>query len=210
MASLNDFGDFFMLICKKAPDFVASAVLADGTIQSQYQLSQAINGKYGLVVFYPLDFTFVCPTELIAINNRIEQFHQRHVEVIAISIDSVYSHSAWRNMPVAQGGIGQVKFTLVADIKHEIARAYGVEHPEAGIALRGTFLIDKSGIVRSAMVNDAPIGRNVDEFIRLIDALQFHETHGEVCPANWSKGRIGMQASTTGVANYLAENSAGL
>jgi len=199
-----------MLICKNAPDFKASAVLADGRIDDQYSLSEAIRGKYGLVFFYPLDFTFVCPTELIALNNRIDEFKKRDVEVIAVSIDSAFTHQAWRNTPVNKGGIGPVNYTLVADIKHDISRAYGVEHPEAGISLRGTFLIDKKGIVRSQAINDAPIGRSVEEILRLVDALQHHETHGEVCPAGWQKGNASLKASSEGVAAFLAENSAAL
>lgn len=193
------------LVCQNAPDFTASAVLANGTIEGQYRLLDATKGKYGLVFFYPLDFTFVCPTELVALNNRIEEFKKRNVEVIAVSIDSAYTHQAWRNTPVEKGGIGPVKYTMVADIKHDIARAYGVES-EAGVALRGAFLIDKQGKVRSQIINDLPIGRNVDELIRLVDALQFHETHGEVCPANWSRGGKGMNASQEGVSKFLAEN----
>ncbi len=199
-----------MLVCRKAPDFKAHAVLSNGTIDDQYCLSDKIRGKYGLIFFYPLDFTFVCPTELIALNNRIEEFKQRNVEVIAISVDSAYTHQAWRNTPVNKGGIGHVQYSLVADLKHEISHAYGVEHPEAGLSLRGTFLIDKQGIVRSQIINDAPIGRSIDEIIRLIDALQFHETNGDVCPAGWEKGRTGLKASAEGVATYLAENAEGL
>lgn len=198
-----------VLVCQTAPDFTASAVLANGTIEPAYRLSDAIKGKYGLVFFYPLDFTFVCPTELVALNNRIEEFKKRNVEVIAISIDSAYTHQAWRNTPVEKGGIGPVKYTMVADIKHDIARAYGVE-AEVGVALRGAFLIDKQGNVRSQIINDLPIGRNVDELIRLVDALQFHETHGEVCPANWNKGGKGMAASHEGVSKFLAENETAL
>ncbi len=193
------------LVCQNAPDFTATAVLANGTIDGQYRLLDAIKGKHGLVFFYPLDFTFVCPTELIALNNRIEEFKKRNVEVIAISIDSAYTHQAWRNTPVEKGGIGQVKYTMVADIKHDIASAYGVEN-EAGVALRGAFLIDQQGKVRSQIINDLPIGRNVDELIRLVDALQFHEAHGDVCPANWNKGSKGMNASQEGVSKFLAEN----
>ncbi|HVV68666.1 MAG TPA: peroxiredoxin [Gammaproteobacteria bacterium] len=196
-----------MLVCRKAPDFKAHAVLANGSINDQYRLSDEIRGKYGLVFFYPLDFTFVCPTELIALDNRIEEFKNRNVEVIAVSVDSAYTHQAWRNTPINKGGIGPVKYTLVADLKHEISQAYGVEHPEAGLSLRGTFLIDKQGIVRSQIVNDAPIGRSIDEIIRLIDAVQFHETHGEVCPAGWEKGRKALKASAEGVAAYLTENA---
>lgn len=195
-----------VLVCQDAPDFTAAAVLADGKIESNYRLRDAIKGRYGLVFFYPLDFTFVCPTELIALDNRAEEFKKRNVEVIAVSIDSAYTHLAWRNTPVEKGGIGPVKYTMVADIKHEIARAYGVEN-EGGVALRGAFLIDRQGKVRSQNVNDLPIGRNIDELLRIVDALQFNEAHGEVCPANWEKGNKGMRASQEGVASYLAENA---
>ena len=196
-----------MLVCQKAPDFTAGAVLADGSIKDNYTLSEAINGKYGLLFTYPLNFTFVCPTELIAFNKRIDEFKQRNVEVIGLSIDSVYSHLAWRNTPIEKGGIGPVQYTLVADVKHEIVKAYGVELPAAGIALRGTFLIDKQGVIRSMGINDAPIGRNVDEILRLVDALQFYESNGEVCPAGWVKGRAALKASSEGVASYLAANA---
>ena len=195
-----------MLVCRKAPDFRSPAVLGDGKIEQQYQLSDAIRGKYGLIVFYPLDFTFVCPTELVALNNRIDEFKKLHVEVIGISRDSVFTHQAWRNTPVEKGGIGPVQYTLVADMKHDISRAYGVES-EDGVSFRGTFLIDKQGIIRHAGVNDLPIGRSIDEMIRLINALQFHETNGEVCPAGWSKGRSGFKASAEGVASFLAANA---
>lgn len=198
-----------VLVCQNAPNFTASAVLPNGEIQSAYTLSDAIKGKYGLVFFYPLDFTFVCPTELIALDNRLEEFKKRNVEVIAVSIDSAFTHQAWRNTPVEKGGIGAVKYTLVADVKHDIARAYGVEN-EGGVALRGTYLIDKQGKVRSQIINDLPIGRNVDELLRLFDAIQFNEAHGEVCPANWEKGRKGMSATQQGVASYLAEHAGAL
>jgi len=197
------------LVCQDAPNFTAAAVLANGTIEPTFTLLDAIKDKYGLVFFYPLDFTFVCPTELIALNNRIEEFKKRNVEVITVSIDSAYTHQAWRNTPVGKGGIGPVKYTMVADIKHDIARAYGVES-DSGVALRGAFLINKKGKVCSVSINDLPIGRNVDELIRLVDALQFHETHGEVCPANWSKGAKGFRASHEGVSTYLAENETAL
>lgn len=196
-----------MLVCRKAPDFKAHAVLPNGTINEQFRLSDEIRGKYGLIFFYPLDFTFVCPTELIALDNRIDEFKKRNVEVIAISVDSAYTHQAWRNTPINKGGIGPVKYSLVADLKHEISRTYGVEHPEAGISLRGTFLIDQQGVVRSQIVNDAPIGRNISELLRLIDAIQFHEANGEVCPAGWQKGETALKASAEGVANYLAQNA---
>lgn len=195
-----------VLVGKQAPDFTAAAVLGSGEIVDAYNLKEAIKGKYGLVFFYPLDFTFVCPSELIALDHRMDAFTERNVEVIGVSIDSQFTHNAWRNTPVNQGGIGPVKYTLVADVKHEICQAYDVEH-DAGVAFRGAFLIDKEGNVRSQIVNDLPLGRNMDELIRLVDALQFHEEHGEVCPAGWNKGDKGMNASAEGVAKYLSEES---
>ena len=196
-----------ILVGREAPDFTVPAVLGDGKIVENYNLKDNIKGKYAVVFFYPLDFTFVCPSELIALDNAIEQFKSRHVEVIGVSIDSQFTHNAWRNTPVDKGGIGQVKYTLAADVAHTICRSYGVEHPQAGVALRGVFVIDKNGVVRSEIVNDLPLGRSVQEIIRIVDALQFHEEHGEVCPANWKKGDKGMQASPKGVADFLSENA---
>ena len=196
-----------VLVGRPAPDFTVPAVAATGEILESFNLSKAIHGKYGLVFFYPLDFTFVCPSELIALDHAINEFQSRRVEVIAVSIDSQFTHNAWRNTPVEKGGIGRVRYTLAADVNHGICRAYGVEHPQAGVALRGAFIIDKKGMVRSQIVNDLPLGRNMEELLRLIDALQFTEQHGEVCPANWKRGDVGMQASPDGVAKYLAENS---
>lgn len=198
------------LVGKKAPDFTAAAVLANGDIVSDYKLSQALQGKYGLVFFYPLDFTFVCPSELIALDHRLKQFQALNVEVVAVSIDSQFTHNAWRNTPIDKGGIGKVGYTLVADVKHEICQAYGVEHPEAGVALRGAFIIDTQSVVRSQIVNDLPLGRSMDELVRIIDALQYHEKHGEVCPAGWQKGDKGMVASTDGVAKYLENHAEAL
>jgi peroxiredoxin (alkyl hydroperoxide reductase subunit C) len=194
-----------VLVGKKAPDFTATAVLGNNEI-TEITLSQASKDKYAVVFFYPLDFTFVCPSELIAFDHRLEEFKKRNVEVFGVSIDSQFTHLAWKNTPVEKGGIGQVGYTLVADIKHEIARAYDVECA-GGVALRGTFLIDKAGVVRHQVVNDLPLGRNVDETLRLVDALQFTEEHGEVCPAGWNKGKSGMKASTSGVAEYLAQHA---
>ena len=199
-----------VLVCQQAPDFCAPAVLANGTIDGAFRLSTAIKGKYGLLFFYPLDFTFVCPSELIALHNRIEKFKKLNVEVIAISIDSQFTHAAWRNTPVNNGGVGQVDYTMVADIGHSICQSYGIEHPDAKVALRAAFLIDKQGIVRSQIVNDLPIGRNMDELIRLIKALEFYEVHGEVCPAGWTEGAKGMKASTEGVRQYLTDNAENL
>ncbi|MCP5208820.1 MAG: peroxiredoxin [Hahellaceae bacterium] len=198
-----------VLVGKPAPDFTVPAVLADGKIVDEFTLSDAIKGKYGLIFFYPLDFTFVCPSELIALDHRMDAFKERNVEVIGVSIDSHFTHNAWRNTPVNEGGIGAVKYTLAADISHNICKAYDVES-EGGVAFRGAFLIDKEGNVRSQIVNDLPLGRNMDELIRLVDALQFHEEHGEVCPAGWKKGDKGMDASPKGVAAYLSANADGL
>jgi len=196
-----------VLVGRSAPDFTAAAVLGSGEIVDSFNLAEAIKGKKAVVFFYPLDFTFVCPSELLAFDHRMEEFKSRGVEVIGVSIDSQFSHNAWRNTPVNDGGIGPVQYTLVADVKHEICKAYDVEHPEAGVAFRGSFLIDEEGVVRHQVVNDLPLGRNVDEMIRMVDALQFHQEHGEVCPAGWNKGDKGMTATTEGVASYLTDNA---
>lgn len=195
-----------VLVGKQAPDFTAAAVLGDGSIVDSYNFNQAREGKYAVLFFYPLDFTFVCPSELIAFDKRLAEFQSRGVEVIGVSIDSQFSHNAWRNTPVNEGGIGPVGYTLVADVKHEICQAYDVE-AGAGVAFRGSFLIDKEGNVRHQVVNDLPLGRNVDEMLRMVDALQFHEEHGEVCPAGWQQGKAGMTASPEGVASYLSDNA---
>jgi peroxiredoxin 2/4 len=195
-----------VLVGKPAPDFTAAAVLGNGEIVDSYTLSSAIKGKKAVIFFYPLDFTFVCPSELLAFDHRIEAFKKRNVEVIGVSIDSQFSHNAWRNTPVDQGGIGPIRYTLVADVKHEICRAYDVE-ADAGVAFRGSFLIDEEGTVRHQVVNDLPLGRNVDEMLRMVDALAFHQEHGEVCPAGWREGDKGMTASPEGVAAYLSEHS---
>ena len=194
-----------VLVGKQAPDFNATAVFGNNEIKP-LQLS-SLKGKYVVMFFYPLDFTFVCPSELIAFDHRLDEFKQRGVEVIGVSIDSQFTHLAWKNTPVEKGGIGQVQYPLVADVKHEICRAYDVEFEAAGVAFRGSFLIDKNGVVRHQVVNDLPLGRNVDEMLRMVDALQFTEEHGEVCPAGWQKGKKGMTASPDGVAKYLAENA---
>ncbi len=196
-----------VLVGRKTPDFTAPAVLGNGQIVDSLSLSETAKGKYILLFFYPLDFTFVCPSELIALDHRMEEFSKRNVEVFGISVDSHFAHNAWRNTPVEKGGIGPVKYTLVADINHAICQSYGIEHPGGDVAFRGAFLIDKEGVVRSQIVNDLPLGRNMDELVRLVDALQFHEENGEVCPANWNKGKKGMKASPEGVASYLAEEA---
>ena len=196
-----------VLVGRPAPDFTAAAVLGSGEIVDSFTLSEAIKGKKAVVFFYPLDFTFVCPSELIAFDKRYEEFTKRGVEVIGVSIDSQFSHNAWRNTPVNEGGIGPVKYTLVADTKHEICQAYDVEHPEAGVAFRGSFLIDKEGQVRHQVVNDLPLGRNIDEMLRMVDALNFNQKHGEVCPAGWEEGKEGMKENAEGVAAYLSKNA---
>lgn len=196
-----------VLVGREAPDFTVPAVLGNGDIVDQFNLKEAIKGRYGLIFFYPLDFTFVCPSELIALDHAFDEFAKRNVEVIGVSIDSQFTHNAWRNTPVIKGGIGQVRYTLAADMSHNICRSYGVEHPEAGVAFRGAFLIDKDGVVRSQVVNDLPLGRNIPDLIRLVDALQFFEEHGEVCPANWKQGDPGMKASPDGVAEYLSAHA---
>lgn len=195
-----------VLVGKKAPDFTATAVLGNNEITT-VTLSELTKGKPAVLFFYPLDFTFVCPSELIAFDHRLDEFKKRGVEVIGVSIDSQFTHLAWKNTPVNNGGIGQVGYPLVADIKHEICKAYDVELEGAGVALRGSFLIDKNGVVMHQVVNMLPLGRNIDEMLRMVDALQFFEENGEVCPAGWSKGKKGMKASTAGVAEYLAENA---
>jgi len=196
-----------VLVGREAPDFTAAAVLGNGEIVNEFNFKEATKGKKAVLFFYPLDFTFVCPSELIAFDHRLEEFKKRGVEVIGVSIDSHFSHNAWRNTDINDGGIGQVGYTLVADVKHEICQAYDVEHPEAGVAFRGSFLIDEDGQVRHQVVNDLPLGRNVDEMLRMIDALAFHQEHGEVCPAGWKEGDKGMQASPEGVAKYLSEEA---
>lgn len=191
---------------KEAPDFTATAVV--GEEFKPVRLND-YRGKYVVLFFYPLDFTFVCPTEIIAFSDRIKDFHDRGCEVLGVSVDSQFSHLAWIKMARAEGGLGGLKYPLVADLTKSIATDYGVLL-DGGIALRGTFLIDKNGTVRQETVNDLPLGRSVEETLRLVDALQFTEEHGEVCPAGWQKGKASMKADAAGVAAYLKENAAKL
>ena len=195
-----------VLVGKEAPDFTAAAVMPDNTINENFNLKTYLKGKVGLLFFYPLDFTFVCPSEILAFNNRMKQFKERGVEVIAVSVDSHFTHLAWKNTPVNEGGIGPVQFPMVADLTKSIGRDYDVLVDDA-VTFRGTFLIDKKGVVRHQLVNDLPLGRNVDEAIRMVDALSHHEQHGEVCPAGWNKGEKGMEATSKGVSSYLTEFS---
>ena len=194
------------LVTKKAPDFTAYAVLGDNTIVDDFNLYKNIGTKGAVIFFYPLDFTFVCPSELIAFDHRLKEFQDRGINVIGVSVDSHFTHLAWKNTPVNNGGIGQVKYPLVADLDKSIASNFGVLL-DAGIALRGSFLLDKDGTVRHAVINDLPLGRNIDEMLRVVDAMLFTNEYGEVCPAGWNKGDKGMKASTAGVAEYLAENA---
>lgn len=193
-----------VLTGKPAPDFVCPAVLGSGEIVSDFHFAKEIHNRYALLFFYPLDFTFVCPSELIALDHRMDAFRERGVAVVAVSIDSHFTHNAWRNTAVEDGGIGPVQYTMAADLTQQIARDYDVQ-TDGGVAYRAAFLIDPRGIVRSQIVNDLPLGRNIDELLRLVDALQFHAEHGEVCPAGWQKGDAGMQANPDGVANYLRQ-----
>jgi peroxiredoxin (alkyl hydroperoxide reductase subunit C) len=194
-----------VLVTKEAPDFTATALMPDGSFKADFKLS-ALRGQKVVLFFYPLDFTFVCPSELVAFHNRIKEFQGRKTQVVGCSVDSQFTHLAWTNTPVEQGGVGKLAYPLVADLNKNIARAYDVLLNEA-VALRGSFLIDEQGVVRHQVVNDLPLGRNIDEMLRMIDALDFHKQHGEVCPAGWTKGKPGMKASKEGVASYLAANA---
>jgi len=195
-----------MLVTKKAPNFTATAVLGDNQIVENFKLYENFGEKGTVIFFYPLDFTFVCPSEIIAFDKRLEEFTSRGINVIGVSVDSQFSHFAWKNTPVNQGGIGQVRFPLVADLSKQISKDFDVLFDES-VALRGSFLLDKDGTVRHAVINDLPLGRNIDEMIRMIDTMLFTNEYGEVCPAGWKKGDEGMKASTSGVAEYLNKNA---
>jgi peroxiredoxin (alkyl hydroperoxide reductase subunit C) len=195
-----------MLVTKKAPDFTATTVMGNNEIKADFNLYENFGENGTVLFFYPLDFTFVCPSEIIAFDHRLDEFTSRGINVIGVSIDSQFSHFAWKNTDVASGGIGQVRFPLVADLNKQISKDYDVLL-DAGVALRGSFLIDKDGTVRHAVINDLPLGRNIDEMIRMVDTMLFTNEHGEVCPAGWNKGDTGMTATTEGVAQYLAQNS---
>jgi len=197
-----------VLVTKEAPDFTATALMPDGSFKSDFKLS-GLRGQKVVLFFYPLDFTFVCPSELLAFHNRIKEFQSRKTQVVGCSVDSQFTHLAWTNTSVEQGGVGKLGYPLVADLNKNIARTYDVLLNDA-VALRGSFLIDEQGVVRHQVVNDLPLGRNIDEMLRMVDALDFHKQHGEVCPAGWTKGKQGMKASKEGVASYLAANAAKL
>ncbi len=192
------------LVTKEAPDFTTQAVMGDNTFE-ELKLS-SYRGKYVVLYFYPLDFTFVCPSEIIAFDAELEKFKERNAEVIGVSVDSHFTHLAWKNTPRDQGGIGEINYPLVADLDKNISREYGILSDDS-VALRGLFLIDKDGVVRHELVNDLGLGRSVEEAIRMLDALQFTEEHGEVCPANWHKGDEAMKPTADGVADYLAKHA---
>jgi peroxiredoxin (alkyl hydroperoxide reductase subunit C) len=207
-----------VLVGKFAPNFTAKAIMPNDSIEDNFNLLNYLGikkdptgkvtkeGKIGVLFFYPLDFTFVCPSEIIAFNNRLKEFKLRKAEIIGVSVDSHFTHLAWKNTPVEKGGIGNIQFPLVADLTKSIARDYDVLVGGA-VAFRGTFLIDGKGVVRHQVVNDLPLGRNGDEALRMVDALQFHEEHGEVCPAGWERGESGMKPTAEGVAKYLKTNA---
>ncbi len=197
-----------VLVTKQAPNFIATAVMGDNSFKEDFSLSD-YQGKYVVVFFYPLDFTFVCPSEIIAFDHRLKEFEDRGVQVIGVSVDSHFTHLAWKNTSVNEGGIGNIQYPLVADLSKKIATDYDVLL-DGAVALRGSFLIDKEGVIRHQVVNDLPLGRNIDEMLRMVDALQFHEEHGEVCPAGWDKSKKAMDASPEGVAAYLAEEAENL
>jgi peroxiredoxin (alkyl hydroperoxide reductase subunit C) len=198
-----------VLVGKEAPDFTATAVMPDDSINDKFNLKTYLKGKAGILFFWPLNFTFVCPSEIISFNNRLEEFKKRNVEVIGVSVDSHFTHYAWKHTPVEKGGIGNIQFPMVSDLTKSISRDYDVLK-DGALAYRGTFLIDTKGMVRHQVINDLPLGRNVEEALRMIDALQFFEEYGEVCPANWKKGEKGMKPTAEGVASYLKEKASAL
>ncbi len=197
------------LIGKKAPDFTACAVMGDNSLSEKFSLSRYCSGKKAILFFYPLDFTFVCPSEIIAFDKKYEEFKKRDTLVIGVSIDSQFSHVAYKNTEIKNGGIGQIQYPLVSDITKEISRSYDVLFNNS-VALRGTFLIDEEFVIRHQVVNDLPLGRNIEEAIRIVDALTFHQKNGEVCPANWNPGKEAIKPDSKGIKEYLNNNAAKL
>ncbi len=191
-----------VLVGKQAPDFKAKAVTGNRIVENFSLLH--LRGKYVVFFFYPLDFTFVCPTELHAFQDKLSDFEQRNTQVVGCSVDSAYTHLAWLNTPKNKGGIQGVEYPLVADLNKTISRDYDVLIPHEGIAYRGLFLIDREGIIRHQVVNDLPLGRSVDEALRILDALTYFEKHGEVCPANWQQGKKSMKTTQEGLEQYFA------
>lgn len=195
-----------VLVTLKAPDFTAPAILGNGSYVDNFNFKDYANGKTIILFFWPMDFTFVCPSELIAFDKFYKDFKKRNVEIIGVSFDSIFVHNAWRNTSPSQGGIGKVQYAMVSDIKRDIQKSYGIEHPTIGAALRASFLIDSNTIVRHQVVNDLPLGRNIKEMLRMVDALKFYESHGEVCPANWKIGEDGIKPTSEGLKNYFSKN----
>ena len=191
---------------KEAPDFTAKAIMPDNEIEFDFSLKSYAKGHKCVLFFYPLDFTFVCPSEIIAFHNRLGEFSARHTKVVSVSVDSHFSHLAWKHMPHSKGGIGNVQFPMVSDLNKEISSMYNVLN-DSGIAMRGTFLIDDDFTLRHLLVNDLPIGRNIDDLLRVIDALDYHKQNGEVCPAGWDKGKEAITPTTDGISDYLASNA---
>lgn len=194
-----------VLVNRASPDFIAPAVMPNGAIEEAFR-SEDLIGRYRVLFFWPMDFTFVCPSEIIAHDNRFEDFQKRNADIIGISIDSVYVHHAWRETPRDKGGIGPIRFPMIGDVTHAITQAYGIEHDD-GVALRASFLIDREGIVQHQIINNLPLGRSVDEMLRMLDALQFYEQQGEVCPAGWQRGESGINPSLQGIADYLSQHA---
>ena len=202
-----------LLIGEEAPDFTAEACTVDGEVVDSFNLHQHIDQRYGVLFFYPMDFTFVCPSEILALSNRAEVLNKLNCSVVGISVDSKWTHNAWRNTAVDEGGIGAINFGLVSDLDRSISTSYGVlaaagsSYYPKGVSVRATFLTDRNRIIRHMVVNDEPLGRDMDELIRIIQALQFFEEHGQVCPAGWQSGDSGMINTPSGVAEYLRESS---
>ncbi len=193
-----------MLVTKKAPNFIADALSKNNEIIKNYNFKKKNKNKKVLLFFWPLNFTFVCPTEIIALNNRINEFKEKNINVIGISIDSIYSHLTWKNIPIKEGGIGKINFLMVSDIKKEIIKNYYVE--ENGIALRATFIIDENRIIRHESINDFSLGRNIEEIIRLTDAMIYSQKNNQVCPAQWKLGKNSIDPSPEGIKQYLQKN----
>ncbi|WAI11944.1 MAG: redoxin domain-containing protein [Buchnera aphidicola (Macrosiphum albifrons)] len=196
-----------VLVTQNAPNFIAPAILKNNEIIEQFDLKKYSNGQSVVLFFWPMDFTFVCPSEIIEFNTLYLEFKKRDVKIVGVSIDSIFVHQAWQKILPKNGGIGEINFPMVSDIKHSIQKSYGIEHPNLGVALRASFLIDSNWIIRHQVVNDLPFGRNIKEMIRMVDAIDFHNKFGEVCPANWKKGEKGITPSSEGVAEYLSKYS---
>ncbi|QNS01907.1 MAG: peroxiredoxin [Buchnera aphidicola (Pentalonia nigronervosa)] len=196
-----------VLVTQKAPNFIAPAILKNGEIVENFDLKKYSNGQLTVLFFWPMDFTFVCPTEIIEFNKLYQDFKKRNTKIVGISIDNVFVHQAWQKTLPEYGGIGKINFPMVSDIKHNIQKSYGIEHPEIGVALRASFVIDSQWVIRHQVINDLPIGRNIHEIIRIIDAIAFHKKYGEVCPANWHPGKLGIKPSSKGLAEYLTKQS---